>query len=151
MRPITLCGGQRRTCRRTQSSSTSSYVKTRTETYGIPLRALIGAPFLFISLTMLALHRVSLTVRVGIGSEQARHDSCIRSAIDCDDELALIGMMKIPSWIPPPLTTRSFSLIYWISCARRPTLYCMVSTVGSGSCGALFVGRSGDSAHNNVL
>jgi hypothetical protein len=43
---------------------------------------------------------VSLTDGVGIGSEQAGHDAWIRSAVDCDDELALIGTMMIPSWIP---------------------------------------------------
>jgi hypothetical protein len=69
IRPITPRGAQRCTCRRTQSPSTSSTF-IRRETNGdvrYSFRPLIGAPFLFISLTMLTLTWVSLvTDRVGI-------------------------------------------------------------------------------------
>jgi len=73
------------------------YKFIRKDTNGNVRYSLARAHFLVISLTMLALNRVSLTDRVGIGSEQAGHDACIRSAVDSDDELALIGTMIIPS------------------------------------------------------
>ena len=72
------------------------------ETYGIPLRGLI---LRIVSLRLA--NWVAPTDRVGIGSEQAGHDACIWSAIDCDDELALIRKISPPLFHP-------LLLIYWI-------------------------------------
>ena len=74
---------------------------------------------------------------MGIGPEQAGHDACIRSTIDCDGELALIGMMMIP-------TVVGYHLPMYVGFLAGADLYCIVGTV-------LFDGKSGDSAHNNGL
>ena len=65
---------------------------------------------------------LTLTDHVGIGSEQAGHDTFIGSAVDRDDELALIrngDHTQLDTNLPSSLTP--FLWIYWISCARRLT------------------------------
>ena len=85
--------------------------------------------------------------RVGIRSKPAGHDACVRSAVDCDDKLALIGMMMIVYLVGYPLPSLLYSHLSLDILCSAADLYCIVDTGNE----MLFVVKSGDNAHNNVL